>query len=175
MTVLEREERVGGLARSYRYGGHTFDVGPHRFHTDDEDVERLVLDVLGEDRLTIDRSSAVWLYNDYHDWPLTRSSLLKLPPLVMARAGVDLFRRPADRGDSLEAYILSRYGRTLYDIFFRPYPEKFCLYKCSELHRDWASAGINRAVIDKRLRFDSLWHVAKTTLLPPRVKTRFIS
>ncbi len=137
-------------------------------------MERYIRDVLGPDLITIDRSSAVWLYNAYHDWPLTRASLLKLPPTVMARAGLDLFRRPQSRDESLESYILSRYGGTLYDIFFRPYTEKFLHYKCSELHRDWASAGINRAVIDKRLRFDSLWHVARTTLLPPKVDTKFL-
>ncbi len=174
VTVLEREEVVGGLARSYRYDGVTFDVGPHRFHTDDAEVESAIIDTLGTDHRSIDRSSAVWLYNDYHDWPLTRASLLKLPPLVMSRAFFDLFHRPSARDDSLEAYILSRYGGTLYEVFFRPYTEKFLNYRCSDLHRDWASAGINRAVIDKRLRFDSLFHVARTTLFPPKVQTRFI-
>lgn len=174
VTVLEREQVVGGLARSYRYDGVTFDVGPHRFHTDDAEVEAHINEVLGRDRRIIDRSSAVWLYNDYHDWPLTRASLLKLPPLVMSRAFLDLFHRPAARDDSLESYILSRYGKTLYEVFFRPYTEKFLNYRCGDLHRDWASAGINRAVIDKRLRFDSLFHVARTTLFPPKVETRFI-
>jgi protoporphyrinogen oxidase len=174
VTVAEREQVVGGLARSYRYDGATFDVGPHRFHTDDREVESLVLDTLGADHRIIDRSSAVWLYNDYHEWPLTRASLLKLPPLVMARAFFDLFHRPRARDDSLESYILSRYGATLYEVFFRPYTEKFLSYRCRDLHRDWASAGINRAVIDRRLRFDSLLHVARTTLFPPHVETRFI-
>jgi len=168
VTVVEREERVGGLARSFRYGDSVFDIGPHRFHTDDSGVERVIDRALEGDSRIIDRSSAVWLYNSYHDWPLTRASLLKLPPFL------DLFHRPAASDDSLEDYILSRYGQTLYDVFFRPYTEKFLNYRCSELHRDWASAGINRAVIDKRLRFDSLFHVARTTLLPPKVETRFI-
>jgi protoporphyrinogen oxidase len=175
VTVVEREEVVGGLARSFRAEDEVvFDVGPHRFHTDDKEVEALISDVLGEDQRIIDRSSAVWLYNDYHDWPLTRASLLKLPPVVMFRSFLDIFSRPKATDESLESYILSRYGQTLYEVFFRPYTEKFLNYRCSDLHSDWASAGINRAVIDKRLRFDSLYHVARTTLLPPKVRTRFI-
>lgn len=174
VAVLEREARVGGLARSFRYGGVTFDLGPHRFHTDDREVDALIRDVLGPDRREIDRSSAVWLYNAYHDWPLGRSSIFKLPPEVMARAFVDLFRRQAPRDESLEAFVLSRYGRTLYEIFFRPYTEKFVTYKCAELHADWASAGMNRAVIDRRYKFDTLFNVARTTLLPPRVRTKFL-
>jgi len=92
----------------------------------------------------------------------------------MIQAGIDLFRRPVARNDSLEDYVLSRYGRTLYEIFFKPYTEKFLSYKCSDLHEDWASAGINRAVIDKRHRFDSLFQVARSTLLPSPVRTKFI-
>ena len=174
VTLLEREDRVGGLARSSRYDGVTFDIGPHRFHTDDEGVDHFVREVLGPDVIEIDRSSAVWLFDAYHDWPLGRSSLLKLPPMGMLRAGLDLFRRPAATDESLESYILSRYGRTLYEIFFKPYTEKFLTYRCRDLHRDWASAGINRAVIDQRYRFDNLFRVAWTTLLPPRVTTHFV-
>jgi protoporphyrinogen oxidase len=174
VTVVEREARVGGLARSFRHGGVTFDLGPHRFHTEDREVDAVIRDVLGDDLRLIDRSSAVWLYNAYHDWPLTRSSVLKLPPLVMARAFVDLFRRPTPRDESLESYVLSKYGQTLYDIFFKPYTEKFVTYKCTDLHSDWASAGMNRAVIDQRYKFDNLFNVARTTLLPPAVHTKFI-
>lgn len=174
VILAEREHEVGGLARSFRYDGMTFDIGPHRFQTDDPEVEQYIKNALGPDCRVIDRSSAVWLYNNYHEWPLTRSSLLKLPPNVMAQAFVDLFRRPKPKNDSLEDYILARYGRTLYEIFFKPYTEKFLTYKCRELHQDWASAGINRAVIDKRLRFDNLFRVALNTLLPPPVRTLFL-
>jgi len=174
VTVVEREIAAGGLARSFRYGDSTFDIGPHRFHTDDQSVESYVLDVLDGEHILVDRRSAVWLFGNYHECPLTQASLFKLPPLVMARAAADLFRRPKARDESLEGYIQSRYGKTLYDVFFRPYTEKFLSYQCSELHRDWASAGIDRAVIDKRIRFDSLFHVAKSTLLPSKVRTRFI-
>ena len=33
--LIERGEHVGGLAKSHTYGGHIFDTGPKRFHTDD--------------------------------------------------------------------------------------------------------------------------------------------
>ena len=38
VTVVEKEGTVGGLARSFTYGDYVFDVGPHRFHTDDPEV-----------------------------------------------------------------------------------------------------------------------------------------
>ena len=38
VVVVERETIVGGLARSYKYDGFTFDCGPHRFHTENPNV-----------------------------------------------------------------------------------------------------------------------------------------
>ncbi|MEQ1729307.1 MAG: FAD-dependent oxidoreductase, partial [Vicinamibacterales bacterium] len=34
VTVVERNDVVGGLARTWHYGDFHFDVGPHRFHTE---------------------------------------------------------------------------------------------------------------------------------------------
>src|SRR6266540_2250160 len=79
VVVLEKKGTVGGLARSFRYGDFTFDVGPHRFHTYDASARELVEDVLAGDALRIGRRSAVWMFGRYLDWPLTAGSLLRLP------------------------------------------------------------------------------------------------
>ena len=174
ITVVELEKTVGGLARSFYYNGYTFDIGPHRFHTDDPVVLEFIDETLGEDKLVIDRSSGVWFFNRYHDWPLTRKSIFRMPLRVMIGAGFDLFFRGKAKDESFEQYILSLYGKTLFKIFFKPYTEKFLRYPCDQLHSDWASSGINRAVIDKRYKATSLFKVITSTLFPKPVKTKFI-
>ena len=174
VTVVEIEEKVGGLAKSFYYNGYAFDVGPHRFHTDDKKVEEFILQVLDEDRIIIDRSSAVWFFNQYHEWPLKRSTIFKLPFKVMFGAAIDLFRKKAAKDDTFQEYILGLYGKTLFDHFFKDYTEKFLMHECDKLHADWASAGINRAVIDKRVKANSLTQVIKSTLFPKPVNSRFI-
>jgi len=174
VTVVELEKTVGGLARSFHYNGHTFDIGPHRFHTDDPVVLEFINETLGDDKIIIDRSSGVWFFNRYHDWPLARKSIFHMPFGVMVGAALDLFLKGRAKDESFEQYILSLYGKTLYRIFFKPYTEKFLRYPCDQLHSDWASAGINRAVIDKRYQATSLFKVIKSTLFPKPVKTKFI-
>lgn len=174
ITVVELEDTVGGLARSFYYNGYSFDIGPHRFHTDDPSVLEFIDEILGSDKLVIDRSSGVWFYKRYHDWPLTRKSIFRMPLSVMLGAGFDLFIRRKAKNESFEQYILSLYGRTLFKIFFKPYTEKFLKYPCDQLHSDWASAGINRAVIDKRYKATSLFKVLTSTLFPKPVETKFI-
>ena len=66
------------------------------------------------------------------------------------------------------------HDRTLYNIFFEPYTRKFLFHSPSELHRDWARAGVNRAVIDKRARADNLWSLLMNTLMPKPVETMFL-
>lgn len=174
VTVVEREPVVGGLAKSFYYNGYSFDCGPHRFHTDDKVVKEFILEVLGDDHVIIDRRSAVYFFKRYHEWPLRRSTIFKLPFKVMFGAFIDLFRKKAARDDSFQEYILGLYGKTLFDHFFKDYTEKFLMHNCDQLHADWASAGINRAVIDKRVKASSLTQIIKSTLLPKPVKSKFI-
>lgn len=174
VTVVEIEKTVGGLAKSFYYNGYAFDCGPHRFHTDDKIVEEFILEVLGDDKLIIDRSSAVWFFNQYHEWPLKRSTIFKLPFKVMFGSALDLFFKKPPKDDTFQEYILGLYGKTLFEHFFKDYTEKFLMHRCDELHSDWASAGINRAVIDKNVKANTLTQVIKSTLFPKPVHSKFI-
>src|SRR3970040_1783142 len=175
VTVVERNDVVGGLARSFGYGDFTFDVGPKGLHTEDKEVLDFLLEILGDDYLVVDRSSSVHLFGKYFSWPLDSRALFRLPLPVMVSAGVDLLRRrdPADR-DSFTEYTRSRYGDTLYRLFFKPYTEKFLQIPCEDVHVDWATTGINRAVIDKRVKSDSLFDLVRNVLIPRPVVTEFI-
>lgn len=175
VVLVERENSVGGLARSFTYpNGATFDIGPHRFHTDSAPVKQFILDVLGDDHLYIDRNSQLFLFDRYLPWPMTLKNVLALPPQLMVRAGLDMFWPRKARTDSFEAYIVERYGRTLYKMFFQPYTEKFLDYTCSNLHQDWAATGINRATIDKRVDTSSLWAFGKSLLSASPPQMQFI-
>ena len=174
VIVIEREDRVGGLARSFYYDDFVFDIGPHRFHTDDQEVLTFIEDVLGEKKIVIPRSSGVWMFGKYHDWPLNWRVLFKLPPAIILRTVWDLFFKKTYGGDSFEDYILSRYGKTLYDVFFKPYTEKFLKLSPRKVHNDWAESGIDRAVIDPKVQMGSLFEVVRTAMLPTPVKTNFL-
>jgi len=174
VTIVERNGVVGGLGRTFHYGDFHFDVGPHRFHTENPRVAAFIRGVLGEEAIEIPRKSAARMFGKFHEWPLRPSILAAMPIALMVRGAKDLVFREHLAGESFEADVVNKYGRTLYDIFFEPYTRKFLFYSPAELHRDWARAGVNRAVIDKRAQADSLWSLLKTTLLPKPVETMFL-
>lgn len=173
--LIECEDRIGGLARSFLYpNGAVFDIGPHRFHTDDPVVRAYIEATLGDNLITIDRDSQLFLFGKYLPWPITLKNVLALPPRMMVRAALDLVFPRKAASESFEDYIIENYGRTLYRTFFKPYTEKFLDYTCSNLHRDWAEAGINRATIDKRVKTSSLGALIKSVLFSKNPRTRFL-
>ena len=174
VTIVERNTVVGGLGRTFHYGDFHFDVGPHRFHTENPRVAGFIRGILGEEAIEIPRKSGARMFGKYHEWPLRPSILAAMPVKLMVTGARDLVFREHLAGESFEADVVNKYGRTLYEIFFEPYTRKFLFYSPSELHRDWARAGVNRAVIDKRAQADTLWSLLKTTLMPKPVETMFL-
>jgi len=182
VLLIERLFEVGGLARCFRYGDFTFDIGPHRFHTYSERALGLIREALGERYVLIDRCSSVYLFGRYHTWPLGTSSIFRLPPTVLLRCLGDLLRgRRGGKGDetpeddqSFKDYIVNRYGPTLYEVFFEGYTTKFAHCTPDRLHHSWASQSIHRATIDRRYQQGSLLDILRIALLPKPKVTKFI-
>ncbi|BCS52118.1 FAD-dependent oxidoreductase [Geobacter sp. SVR] len=173
VVLVEKENSVGGLARSFSYDGFVFDIGPHRFHTDIPEINSFIEEVLDVHLRRVLRKSGVYMFGTYFDWPLALRSMIGLPLGVLIRVAGDFFRKRNRESGNFEDYIVGRYGRTLYEIFFRPYTEKFLLMACRDISRDWAITGIDRAVIDKKAQFNDLLSLAKS-LLGKKTPMRFI-
>lgn len=63
--VYEREERVGGHARSVFVDGYTFDFGPHILFTADPEIERLIRDLLAGNLREQERQA--FIYHHAHE------------------------------------------------------------------------------------------------------------
>ena len=165
-VVIEKEDRLGGLARSFTYDDFTFDIGPHRFHTYLPEVEKFIRDVLDRHALEINRSSKLQFQGRFYPWPLHPSrSLFRFPPGVALGAIRDmLIGFPRHETESFRDQIIHMYGETLYRHFFEGYSTKFLGIPPEATHRDWAKTGVDRAIIDARMQIQSLWALAWTIL-----------
>jgi len=176
-VLVEKDDRVGGLARSFAYDGFSFDIGPHRFHTDVEGVDRFVRHTLGDAALEIPRNSQVQFMGRRYSWPLRPDlMLLRFPPRVLLSICLDLvslYKKP--HPVSFRDHIENMYGKTLYRRFFEGYSSKFLGITPELTDIDWATTGMDRAIIDNRLKMHSLWQLALGVLLPSsRPPTRFL-
>jgi len=166
VTLLEREPRVGGMAASWTVGPYRLDFGPHRFHSRDPELVAHLYELLRGEVVVRQRRSRIHLRGRFFDYPLRLSNVLNnLPASLLARAGADyLVARAAQRlrprsDEHFEAWVSKRFGRTLYELFFRPYTEKAWGMPCTRISADWASQRIAQA---------SLWDTLVKTVRPPR-------
>jgi protoporphyrinogen oxidase len=146
VLVLEAEEQVGGLSKTIVRDGYRFDLGGHRFFTKSPEVESLWLAVLGEELLLRPRLSRICWNGRFLDYPLSAGDVVrKLGPVELTRCLASyLASVPRRKGEerSLEEWVSNRFGRRLYDLFFRTYTEKVWGVPGSEIRAEWAAQRI---------------------------------
>ncbi len=152
IVLIEKEKNIGGLAKSFRYGDVVFDIGPHRFFSEEKEVTSFIRGVLGNNISIIRRHSGIWFAGKFYDWPLNYKALFKLPLFIKASAFQDLFNLKNFKDKNYEDFISKRFGSTICKYFFADYTEKFLKLHPKDIHFDWGKESIDRAVIDRRIR-----------------------
>jgi len=163
-TVFESDPRyVGGISRTERYKGFHFDIGGHRFFSKSKQVEDLWTEILPDDLLVRPRSSRIYYQGKFFNYPLRGAEALwKLGPLEATRCVLSYARArltPQRSPRSLEDWVVSRFGRRLFEIFFKTYTEKVWGMSCKEISADWAA---------QRIKGLSLVEAALRALFPRR-------
>jgi protoporphyrinogen oxidase len=146
VVVLEAEEQVGGLAKTVERDGYRFDLGGHRFFTKSEEVAALWRETLGDELLLRPRLSRIRWRGRFLDYPLRAADVArKLGPLELSRSLASYARSaagPRGREESFEEWVVNRFGRRLFELFFRSYTEKVWGVPTSELRAEWAAQRI---------------------------------
>ncbi|MFH1402723.1 MAG: FAD-dependent oxidoreductase [Candidatus Altiarchaeota archaeon] len=162
VLVLEMDSQVGGLAKSFSKNGFTFDLGPHRFHTKQEDLISHMKGVMGDNLVVRNRKSRIYLFKKFFDYPLRFSNALAtMPPVVTLKILIDYLKvkllnvLSPHPDDSFESWVTNRFGHTLYKIFFGEYTEKTWGIPCDKISADWAA---------QRISLLSLWDTVVKTL-----------
>ena len=147
VTVLEQDpEYVGGISRTARYKGYSFDIGGHRFFSKSKEVEDLWTEILPDDMLVRPRSSRIFYKGRFFAYPLRATeALFKLGLFESARcvASYAVARvKPVKNPRSFEDWVSNEFGRRLFEIFFKTYTEKVWGMSCREISADWAAQRI---------------------------------
>ena len=71
ILIIEKQKQVGGLAQTKVFDKYRYDIGPHRFFTKNEEVNKLFLDMLADDAVKVSRKTRILFKGSYFDYPLT--------------------------------------------------------------------------------------------------------
>jgi protoporphyrinogen oxidase len=156
VTILERGDRVGGLAGSFEVGGVRVDHGSHRLHPATNPALLAELDrLLGGDLQTRPRHGRIYLEGRWIAFPLQAADLVAhLPPTFAAAAARDALlaplRRPKD--DTFAGLLLAGLGPTMCERFYFPYARKLWGLEPEEIDGEQARRRVSGNAAGKLLR-----------------------
>ena len=132
VTLLEAEKFVGGISATMRREDMLFDFGSHRIHPAcDAETLSLLRSLLGDDLLSRPRRGAIWLSGRFVEYPLrvgqVASALgpLRATSILASFARQKLFPTSGRLAQqSSETLLIERFGRAMYELFYKPYTTK---------------------------------------------------
>ena len=146
VTVLEGDDIVGGISRTAQYKGFRFDIGGHRFFTKIAPVQALWEEILGEEFISVPRLSRIHYNGRFFDYPLKAGNALAgLGVINAVRILASYLRwqyRPHPVEENFEQWVTNRFGKRLFEIFFKTYTEKVWGIPCTEIRAEWAAQRI---------------------------------
>jgi protoporphyrinogen oxidase len=140
--VFEKELTVGGLCRSYKHAGYTFDHTGHLLHFRKQDIQELVQRLLPDQLVRHARRSAVYSHGVYTDYPF-QVNTYGLPPEVVRDCLLGFAetlrkrRRPAH--PSFKQWIIENLGEGIARHFMVPFNEKLWRVPLEDMTADWVS------------------------------------
>jgi len=146
VIVLESTDQVGGIARTEVKDGYRFDLGGHRFFTKVKEVDDLWHEIMKEEFLKRPRQSRIYWRRRFLEYPLQGMDVIrKLGPVELALCLISYFvaaLKPKGREDTFEEWVSNRFGRRLFNHFFKAYTEKVWGVPTSEIRAEWAAQRI---------------------------------
>ena len=147
VTVLDRNDYVGGLCRTLHEDGYKFDLGGHRWFTKNEDLNNWFRRLMEGEIVMVNRISRIYYGGKFFNYPINFGDIIKnTGPFTMLHAGLSFLwtylrqaAAPRPIQNMRDAYTV-QFGAKLYDMFFRRYSEKVWGLPCEKLSADWVAA-----------------------------------
>ena len=145
-VVYEAGDLVGGIARTESHRGFRFDIGGHRFFTKVPEVEQFWREMLGDDLIVVPRMSRIYYRGKFYSYPLKLYNALSNIGLYetfrIAMSYLKWKVWPSQEEETLDNWVMNRFGGRLYMHFFRSYTEKVWGIPASTIRADWAAQRI---------------------------------
>jgi protoporphyrinogen oxidase len=160
VMLLEKKSRVGGLAETKVFGNYRYDIGPHRFFTKNKEVYDLFLKILDDDSVEVKRKTRILFKNSYFDYPLTPvNALFGLGIMESIAIGFSYISARVKsylritKIINFEDWVIDRFGKKLFNNFFKNYTEKVWGIDCKDIGSDWAAQRIKGLSLSTAIKF----------------------
>ncbi len=138
--VCEKENKIGGLCRTFYVNGFFFDLTGHLLHLKNFEIEKLLLEDLKLDLISLKRNSAIFLYNRYipypfqvNTFPLSAEIIYEcIYEFILAK-----YKKSKKLPTNFREWLLYNFGKGMCKHFMFPYNEKLWLCNLSKISTEW--------------------------------------
>ena len=152
--IIEKEDRPGGLLRSYHADGYTFDAGgSHILFSRNKIVLNEMLRFLNSP-IKHRRRSFIFYRNRFIKYPF-ENGIYALSPEEKYEILIDFVKnltRRRSKPKNLEDFFMQKFGKKMTEIYFKPYNEKLWRRKMSDISIEWASSRVPNPPVEDVLR-----------------------
>lgn len=141
VEIIEKDSSVGGLAKSINWNGEEVDLGPHIYHSPDQDI----IDYWKKEFPGLLHKRNHWAKNykngNFYDYPISKQFIESLGKKVAKKINNELKNvdiKKLKEAKNYYEYTLNLAGPTLQEMFFTVYPEKVWGVNTKKLDANWA-------------------------------------
>tara|TARA_B110000305_G_scaffold106703_1_gene120027 strand:- start:11937 stop:14312 length:2376 start_codon:yes stop_codon:yes gene_type:complete len=159
VEIIEKSSTVGGLARTESWKGKPIDMGPHIYHTPDEDIQNYLLtefEGLFHER---DHWAKNFKNGKFYDYPISREFINSLPVETKDKINNELAKVDPDelsKANNYYEYTKALAGETLQELFFTKYPQKLWGISTKDLDANWAPKRV-QITEERRAFYQDQW------------------
>ncbi len=189
-VIYEETDKIGGISRTVNYKGNKIDIGGHRFFSKSDRITNWWTKILplqnkpeeiDKTMMIRNRVSRIFFLGKFFDYPIslnykTMSNLgiSRLFKIGLSYLKIKIF--PIKEEENLEDFFINRFGKELYDTFFKDYTEKVWGIPCNKINADWGAQRIKGLSISKAiLHFLTQFFKNKSSLTQKGTETSLIS
>ncbi len=141
--IYEKQSKIGGLCKSKKINGFTFDYDGHLLHFKKSYVKNLLYGLLNNKLVKHKRESLIYSHNTYTKYPF-QAKLYGLPNSVIQECLEGLIKSKfvSAKNSNFKNWVLMNFGEGIAEHFMIPYNEKFWTVPLNELTADWVDGFI---------------------------------
>jgi protoporphyrinogen oxidase len=150
--IIEGNERIGGLCKSFQVDGFTFDCTGHLIHFRSEEGRKIITNLIGDKIQQHQRKAAIFLENRFTDYPF-QANTYGLPPDVIKECLLGfvntLTRQHQTKLSNFHDWIYETFGEGIAKYFMVPYNQKLWQHDLRDISLDWVNWSIPKPSVEE--------------------------
>ena len=147
-AIFEKEDRVGGLCRSVRTDGYTFDYTGHLLHVNDAYFQTFISSLFdGAELENIVRRSFIYSHGVFTRYPF-QTNLYGLPADVIAQCIAGYVNREQKEPVTFYDWVHTHFGAGLAKHFFLPYNQKLWCTDAKDMEPSWTGRFVPKTSLE---------------------------